>query len=175
MYKTSEDLQRVIAAGKPDNVIDLFAASYLQGQAYAVWIDERRAEHAALFPESVDGDPVYDVDGTTVLYYEQIANPDFISFDSWMEETEAIELVPAYVDDDGIEHPAIIEEHIIRAYVEAPIDIDKWKLENYAIFREAAYPSWKVFADAWVKNDTAAMEEYRAMCLEVKTKYPKPI
>lgn len=58
---------------------------------------------------------------------------------------------------------------------------------NYEKFREAElaqmdyvrqrvnnYPELGEFVDAWVKNDQAALEEYRRKCLAVKSKYPKP-
>ena len=44
---------------------------------------------------------------------------------------------------------------------------------QYVINRIAAYPSINDFADAWVKNDKNALEEYRQKCLAVKFKYPK--
>jgi len=47
-------------------------------------------------------------------------------------------------------------------------------LMDYANQRLTAYPSLGEFADAWVKNDTVALEKYRADCLAVKAKYPKP-
>ena len=36
------------------------------------------------------------------------------------------------------------------------------------------YPELGEFIDAWVKNDDAALEEYKQKCLAVKAKYPKP-
>ena len=47
-------------------------------------------------------------------------------------------------------------------------------IPEYVIQRSNTYPSLKEFADAWVKNDTVALEEYRQTCLAVKAKYPKP-
>ena len=40
--------------------------------------------------------------------------------------------------------------------------------------RKREYPPIENFADAWVKQDENALEEYRQMCLAVKSKYPKP-
>lgn len=40
--------------------------------------------------------------------------------------------------------------------------------------RKREYPPIVDFADAWVKQDDAALEEYRQKCLAVKAKYPKP-
>lgn len=45
---------------------------------------------------------------------------------------------------------------------------------DYVRQRVTAYPELGQFVDAWVKNDTAALEEYRQACLAVKAKYPKP-
>lgn len=40
--------------------------------------------------------------------------------------------------------------------------------------RKREYPPIADFADAWVKQDDEALEEYRQKCLAVKAKYPKP-
>jgi hypothetical protein len=45
---------------------------------------------------------------------------------------------------------------------------------DYVRQRLTAYPELGEFVDAWVKNDQAALEEYRQKCLAVKAKYPKP-
>lgn len=44
---------------------------------------------------------------------------------------------------------------------------------DYGTKRQAAYPLIADFADAWVKQDNAALEAYRAACLAVKNQYPK--
>lgn len=41
-------------------------------------------------------------------------------------------------------------------------------------YRKLEYPDAVEFNDAWVKNDTEAMELYRQACMDVKAKYPKP-
>lgn len=41
--------------------------------------------------------------------------------------------------------------------------------------RQSEYPPLEDFADAWIKNDESALEEYRQKCLSVKIKYPKPL
>ena len=46
---------------------------------------------------------------------------------------------------------------------------------EYKVLRKAEYPEWTDFADAWVKNDQVAMDKYRADCLAVKVKFPKPM
>lgn len=45
---------------------------------------------------------------------------------------------------------------------------DWWRKRLYS------YPEVGEFLDAWVKNDTAALEEYRQKCLAVKAQFPKP-
>ncbi len=45
---------------------------------------------------------------------------------------------------------------------------------DYVRQRVFSYPEVGEFLDAWVKNDTAALEEYRQKCLDVKEKFPKP-
>lgn len=45
----------------------------------------------------------------------------------------------------------------------------------YVTQRANEYPSIRDFADAWVKNDSDALETYRQACLAVKAKYPKPL
>jgi hypothetical protein len=44
---------------------------------------------------------------------------------------------------------------------------------NYVEQRLRAYPPMSNFADAWVKQDEAALEKYRQDCLAVKARYPK--
>jgi hypothetical protein len=46
--------------------------------------------------------------------------------------------------------------------------------QDYYRKRLYSYPELGEFVDAWVKNDQAALEEYRRKCLEVKAKFPKP-
>jgi hypothetical protein len=47
-------------------------------------------------------------------------------------------------------------------------------VNNVHIQRIREYPPITDFADAWVKQDEDALEEYRQACLAVKAKYPKP-
>lgn len=46
--------------------------------------------------------------------------------------------------------------------------------QDYRKLRRAEYPPLADFADATVKGDNAALEEYRQRCLTVKAKFPKP-
>jgi len=45
---------------------------------------------------------------------------------------------------------------------------------DYVRQRINNYPELGEFVDAWVKNDQAALEEYRQKCLAIKTQFPKP-
>lgn len=45
---------------------------------------------------------------------------------------------------------------------------------SYKELRAKAYPPIAEYMDAVVKGDQAALEAYRARCLEVKAMYPKP-
>jgi len=49
-----------------------------------------------------------------------------------------------------------------------------YEVAEYQRLRAPEYPPIEDFADAWVKNDETALENYRQMCLAVKAKYPKP-
>lgn len=49
-----------------------------------------------------------------------------------------------------------------------------YELVNYKKVRAVKYPPLTDFADAWVKQDDVALEEYRQKCLAVKASYPKP-
>jgi len=51
---------------------------------------------------------------------------------------------------------------------------EDYKVHDVQMNRKDAYPPIEDFADAWVKDDQVALEEYRQKCLAVKTKYPKP-
>ena len=48
----------------------------------------------------------------------------------------------------------------------AQIDYVRQRINNY--------PEMGEFVDAWVKNDQAALEEYRQKCLAIKAQFPKP-
>lgn len=44
MYKTKEELESVIALGKPQGVVDMFLESYLQGEEYKLWAEGKDLE-----------------------------------------------------------------------------------------------------------------------------------
>ena len=82
--------------------------------------------------------------------------------------------------EDGVEVPSgLIEitkaeaERIGKQNYEAQREAEIAEMD-YVRQRLTAYPELGEFVDAWVKNDTAALEEYRQKCLAVKEKFPKP-
>jgi len=84
----------------------------------------------------------------------------------------------AYEEDGSQDHlikPELIPiqaseiEPLVRAKQEA-----EFNAQDYYRKRINSYPELGEFVDAWVKNDQAALEEYRQKCLAVKSKYPKP-
>jgi len=71
----------------------------------------------------------------------------------------------------GNKRPITLEERDALVEKKKQEDFDK---EDYYRKRLYSYPEIGAFLDAWVKGDESALEEYRAACLEVKAKYPKP-
>lgn len=132
-YKTKEDVERIISLSKPEAVIDVFVSSYLQGLEYEAWMEAKKSEHETLYPKQIDGEAVLDEDGVTVLYYEQIPNPDYVDFDTWMKETEQVQVGTKDVyGEDGITvvgTEPVFEDRLIRQYVEVPVDIAPMKAE----------------------------------------------
>lgn len=135
MYKSFSDIQRVIEKGKPEAVIDKFVESYLHGEARRQWDADRAAEHATLFPELVDGDPILADDGVTVDGYEQIPNPDYVPFGDWLSETVVTqEALDEVIDPDTGEilveaQPEVVE--LVRPYVPPEsVDVAGWKVTS---------------------------------------------
>lgn len=67
----------------------------------------------------------------------------------------------------GLGETASVEDHPPEVLVPAPPL--SWDEQ-----RRQAYPPFGEFLDAWVKNDAAALEDFRQKCLDVKAKIPKP-
>lgn len=77
--------------------------------------------------------------------------------------------VPAgLVEISKVETERIGKENYEKARAEEIAQMD------YVRQRLTAYPELGEFVDAWVKNDQAALEEYRQKCLAVKAQFPKP-
>jgi hypothetical protein len=82
---------------------------------------------------------------------------------------EANQIVPAGL----VEINKLEAEVLGKQNFEAQKEIEIASMD-YVRQRLTAYPELGAFVDAWVKNDEAALEEYRQACLAVKAKYPKP-
>jgi len=121
MYKTLEDVERVINKGKKQEVLDTFIASYLQGLEKEKWVEARKAEHETLYPKQIPNpdyveplpqrivNPNYVEDGEEPYWIsnpdyvepvdEFLDNPDFITYDEWMAEDVVVqEFVPAVTE-----------------------------------------------------------------------------
>lgn len=156
MYKTLEDVQRVIAKRKPDSVVDMFIESYLLGEALAPYF-EAEQEYAELLAQEdqPDVEPVLDEDGVTVLV--EGYSPNAIR-DARIAE---LETEYSYLVDPGDD--TTIEE---RRPVPT-VDVGAWKVENYVMLRRAAYGSWQEQLD--MQYDRT----WEAHVAEVKSRYPK--
>ena len=129
-YKSYGDIERIVSLVKPETVLDTFVESYLQGQECEAWIEVQNSEWAIAYPEETNGDPIFAEDGTTLIGYEQIPNPDYIEFDKYMKQTESVEVgtKPAY-DDEGNEigSEPVYSDVLIRKYAPVPVDVQDWK------------------------------------------------
>jgi hypothetical protein len=76
---------------------------------------------------------------------------------------------------------------VIAAYIlghPSGISVEQWRLDNYALLRQEAYPPMADYLDAHVKLSTAdpvlqaegqaQLDQYYADCLAVKARFPKP-
>ena len=86
--------------------------------------------------------------------------------------------VYAYEADGSQDHlmkPGLIpiQDSEVQVLVEANQQA-MFNAQDYYRKRINSYPELGEFVVAWVKNDQAALEEYRQACLAVKAKYPKP-
>jgi len=153
MYKTLEDVERVINKGKKQEVLDTFVASYLQGLEKDKWVEAIKAEHETLYPKQLPNpdyvaplpqrivNPSY-VEGGEAPYWisnpdyvepldEFIDNPDYIDFDTWINETEEVQVgTKDVLDEDGltvIGTEPIYEDRAIRVFEDVPVDVEAWK------------------------------------------------
>lgn len=95
-----------------------------------------------------------------------------LNYEAWKvdKDLEATEEVIVGKDEEDND---IIETRLVNVYEEIEVDVNAWKIENYAILRKAEYPPIEDYMDALVKGDEEAMEAYKEKCLAVKAKYPK--
>lgn len=164
MYKTLEDVKRVISLGKAETVIDTFVGSYLQGLEKEKWIEATKTEYETLYPKQLPNpdyvvpletrivNPLYVVDGEESYWIanpdyvepldEFIDNVDYIDYDTYMSETEAVQVgTKDILDEDGITvigTEPVFEDRLIRQYSEVLVDVPFWK---------ATSPEYKVYFD----------------------------
>ena len=87
-------------------------------------------------------------------------------------------LVYGYAEDGSQDH-VIPDTHVpiteqeAQAIVDAQVEA-KFAQEDYYRKRLYSYPEIGEFLDAWVKQDEAALEQYRQKCLAIKEQFPKP-
>ena len=72
MYKTEQELREVISLGKPEEVIDIFLESYLQGLEFEKWKEDKdlEATEEIVVGQDEDGNDV--VETRLVNVYEQV-------------------------------------------------------------------------------------------------------
>ena len=104
LYKTYADLERVVAAGKSQKVIDSVWESYQTGLQYNEWLEARLSEYEKLYPKynHITTETVLD-DGTIVTKPEspsvdQTDVNDYMTFDDWLLEREQIEEIVYELD-----------------------------------------------------------------------------
>jgi len=52
-------------------------------------------------------------------------------------------------------------------------NVAAWKVENYVLLRQLAYPPMADYLDGIVKNDAIQIETYISQCQAVKERFPK--
>ena len=62
IFKTEQEIREVISLGKPEEVIDVFLASYLQGLEYEKWKEDKDLEaiEEIVLGQDKDGNNVYE-------------------------------------------------------------------------------------------------------------------
>lgn len=86
MYKSLEEVESVITLGKPDGVIDMFIASYLQGLAYEAWKDRKdlTATEEIVVGQDEAGNDI--IETKLVHVYEEVG----VDIEAWKKENYAI-------------------------------------------------------------------------------------
>lgn len=155
IYKTIDDVDRVINAGKPADVINIFIESYLTGEAVKPLLIAEN-EYAALKaqPDQPDVAPVVDEDGMVLV---EGYSPNAIR-DARIAELEVE--YPYLVDPaDGT---TVAERRPVPA-----VDVVAWRRQNYAMLRRAAYGSWQEQLDMQYEGT------WDAHVAAVKAAFPK--
>lgn len=148
---------------------------YLVANAKQAYEADMKAQHASLFPETVEATEMVEDEEVT----KRVPNPDYVSYSEWTAETVVVTKAKKAIIKDGMEaSPAIAEvTKLVREFIVpesvGDVELDAYLKTRYAECRKAEYPNIAELADAMVKGDQVAIEAYKAKCLAVKAKYPK--
>ena len=101
-----------------------------------------------------------------VVLVSKKPNPDIVS-DSCVEYVvpEDFDLTKEMTDEEG-------NTQHLEGFLTATEFLARYNAD-YVAQRRSAYPPIEDYLDAIVKDDTAAIEKYKADCLAVKALYPK--
>jgi len=115
MYKTENELREVISLGKPEEVIDIFLESYLQGLEYNKWKEDKdlEATEEVITGQDEDGNDI--VETRLVNVYELVDVSE--QMEQWKLDNYQILRQPLY--------PNMAE------YVDAWVKQDEDEMENY--------------------------------------------
>ena len=180
IFKTEQELREVISLGKPEEVINVFLESYLQGLEYEKYKNtyEDMKEVLGLISE---------------LNYDNLYEKMSVSLkDNWAsdENKKAVEnelsiiLLDIKNNTENSGYTSLFCDYVEIGIDEflskyKPVDVSEqmkqWKLDNYQILRKPIYPDIAEYIDAMVKGDNNSILEYIDKCLAVKEKYPKVI
>lgn len=116
IYKTLNEVESVIALGKPEEVIDVFVGSYLQGLAYEAWADGKDLEETEEVVVGQDEDEKDIIETKLVHVYEEVD----VGVKAWKKENYAI-LRQAFYPNMAEYLDAVVkgDEEAIEAYKEA--------------------------------------------------------
>lgn len=118
IYKTKEDIQRVIKLGKPDKVVDVFIESYLTGEALAPYLEVEQ-EYTNLLAQ----DDVPDV--------EQVVDPETLEVTTEGYSPNAIR--DARIAELEADYPYLIEVEETTVESRRPVlevDVLGWKVST---------------------------------------------
>lgn len=96
IYKTEQDVKRVIALAKPTNVIQDFWVSYQAGLQHKAWLDAQQVVYDNLYPatEAITKQDKNGDDYTEIVTLDYSETINYLPFFAWLQEREQIE-VPA--------------------------------------------------------------------------------
>ena len=171
MQNYLELAQEQIARGKSISLVKESLKKHYQQENEKAYYNAMMVEYDALYKINPIIESIDEVETTIGYEYTE----DCPTFEEYKNETRVV--TAEVLDEEGIVITPEVTE-LVRPYIQLTDDVllakaDEYISSRYAEFREREYPDWKEFADAWVKNDVDAMEEYRTKCLAVKAKYPK--